>query len=135
MLEVMIMRATLQRPDAEENCDYYSCSFEEEVSSCGESTDSIDSELQELYESFEDETLLASLNILETARQSLSLHDCSLYVGSHISMLQSNLLISQHAIQHGLTTEHSQNSCNFSPYTSLKMPPFPCLCIASSAFC
>lgn len=82
-----------------------------------------DSDLQDLYESFdfEDEASRSQSSAqaqtrgdttesetclpLETARRSFSLGETALYDGSPISTLQSHLLIFQYAIRHGLTTK------------------------------
>ena len=76
-----------------------------------------DCDLQDLYESFdfEDEASRSQSSSqapargdtahLEIADRSFRLHQTALYAGSTISTLQSNLLIFQYAIRHGLTAK------------------------------
>ena len=102
------------------------CALEDFIidSSDGESSTSdeadTDTDLQDLYESFdfEDEASrsqslsqaeargdTAESFRMETTDRSFCLHQTALYAGSAITSLQSNLLIFQYAIRHGLTAK------------------------------
>lgn len=100
-----------------------------------DSDEDIDSDLEALYESFDFENEAShSCRDAECLPQTpdkrfSGISETALYPGSHVSVFQSQLLVFQYALRHGLTTKAFTELLQLLS-VHLKTLLFPNLCIA-----